>query len=640
MTSYTAERRGGECSSARSIKAAALIAVLCLAAMTTATADWPQWLGPNSSSAALSIDHVFSSWPSGGVTQLWQSAAYLHYSTYGSVIAAGGKVYAIVGDNTLVCLNAADGTEVWKSGYLGAGEAHATPCSYKGRVYATITSAPTTLNCINSDGTIRWAVTNFGSSIESSPVGAGGAVVMSADEVKGFDPDTGAVLWQGIPGSKTASPGVWRKGGKEYVLINASTQTTNEPGKTRCIDPANGTMVWEVPVGGVNSTPTVSGDYAIASDPTNVYCLRMTETNAIIVWSSALQPSSSSHCIYQGYVYAAGLEGLSCYELATGELQWSVLGDSFYSSPVAGGGVVFWGPGGLGDLRVMRTGPLGGTLGTITTNRYSCTTPAIYDGKLIVRKDDGSIAAFDVSSPEPMVSNSAATDVTINSATLNGILWSAGKSPTSVSVHWGTNDCEATTAGWDHVQVFGVTASGPLSTNINGLIKNATYFYRFHASNSYGEAWADATSFIAGQILITSFDGGTNVQWINGFTNGVATIEFSTNLLTGIWLPAKAVFTTADVWRTQISAGNGPLTYYRISAADVSAVPADMALIPGGTFQMGDNFNDSLQSWGRETRACSPCKQILYRQIPCHEDQVGRRMQLGDQSFGGCPVSV
>ena len=177
-------------------------------------------------------------------------------------------------------------------------------------------------------------------------------------------------------------------------------------------------------------------------------------------------------------------------------------------------------------------------------------------------------------------------------------LWSAGKSPTTVFVHWGTNDCGATATGWDHVQTLGTSTVGPLSTNVTGLSRNTTYFYRFHASNTYGQAWADVTGFTAGQILITSFNSGTNVQWTNGFTNGIATIEFCTNLLTGTWLPAKAVFTTSDVWRAQIPAANTPRIFYRISAADISSAPADMVLIPAGNFQMGDTFNDSLSFWG------------------------------------------
>jgi formylglycine-generating enzyme len=575
----------------RNLKVAALSVAVFIGLITAASADWPQWRGPNSSGSALPVDHVFNSWPSGGVTQLWQTASYPSYNTFGSPIAGGGRVYVIVGDNTLVCLDAADGTEVWKSGYLGAGDVHTTPCLYKGRIYATMSSGSTTLNCVNSDGSIRWAVTNLGSGVDSSPIGAGGVVVLSADDVKGFDADTGEVLWQGIPSNKTSSPGVWRKGGKEYVIING-------PGRALCINAANGILVWEAPVGGDESTPAVLGDYAIVGDPATVYCLRMTETNATVVWSNALATSSSSHSIYAGYVYAAGVDGLECFELASGDLQWSVPGDSFYSSPVVGGGAVFWGPGREGSLQVMRTGPLGGTLGTISANRYSASSPAICDGKLIVHKADGSIAAFDVSSPEPMISNSGATEVTLISATLNGILWSAGKSPTAVFVHWGTNDCGATAVGWNHVQAFGVSAAGLLSTNITGLIKNATYFYRFHASNSYGNVWADVSSFVAGQILITSFNGGMELEWINGFTNGVATIEFCTNLMTGPWLPARAVLTTSGVWRTQIPNGNTPQTYYRISAADISSVPADMVLIPAGSFQMGDNFNDSLQSWG------------------------------------------
>jgi len=567
---------------------AGVVAVGAIAA--TACGDWGQFHRPNSSGVALPVDHVFGSWPSGGVTQLWLSAGYSSYNAYGSPIASGGRVYAIVGDNTLVCLNAHDGTQVWKSGYLGDGAVHTTPCLYRGRVYATMSSGNTTLTCLNGDGTIRWSVADLGDSIDSSPVGAGGVVVLCGDDVKGFDPDTGAVLWQGIPGNKSASPGIWVEGGREYVIIGGATNTF-------CLDAATGTPAWTAPVGAYQSTPTVAGNYLIVGDYETVSCLRMTATNATVEWSTPVWSSSSSHCIYQGYAYVAGFDGMDCRELATGELQWSALGDSFYASPVIGGGVVFWGPGREGTLRALRTGPLGGTLGTISTSRYQTSTPALCDGKLIVRRADGRIAAFDVSSPEPMISNGVPTDVTADSATLNGTLWSAGKSATTVFVHWGTNDCGPTAAGWAHVADFGVNFSGSLSTNVSGLTRTTTYFYRFHASNAYGQAWADATAFTAGDLRITSFNG-TALEWGNGFTNGLATIEFCTNLLAGPWLPAAALLTTSAVSRAQLPAGNAPQTYYRLSAADVSRAPADMVLIPAGSFQMGDNFGDSIAPWG------------------------------------------
>jgi formylglycine-generating enzyme required for sulfatase activity len=38
--------------------------------------------------------------------------------------------------------------------------------------------------------------------------------------------------------------------------------------------------------------------------------------------------------------------------------------------------------------------------------------------------------------------------------------------------------------------------------------------------------------------------------------------------------------------------------YYRVSVADISGVPSDMVLIPAGSFQMGDTFNDSPQGFG------------------------------------------
>jgi sulfatase modifying factor 1 len=477
--------------SQRGAQCLVLIAVLCLP-LSSALANWPQWLGSNGDLTAPPVDRVFGSWPAGGITRVWESAEYSGYNTYGSLIAAQGRVYVLEGSNTVVCLDSDEGSEIWRSNYLGEGTVHGTPCVHEGRIYAPLSSGSSTLTCLEGDGTIRWAVTNVGANVDSSPIPAGGLIVMNAPEAKGYDPETGAVVWSNIVGNWRSSAGVWKKDGTEYVLIGGVGETT-------CADAATGAIAWQIPIDSFESTPTVYGDYAILSDWTNAYCISMTTTNATIEWSKSLtQSSSSSHCIHQGYAYVAGFVGMDCYDLYTGELQWSVVGDSYYASPIAGNGVIFWAPGRDTFLRALRGGPDGGTLGIFDSERYGLQTPIIYDGKLIARRPDGSVTAFDISAPAP---------------------------------------------------------------------------------------------------AITEFDE-TDIELDNGFSNGLAAIEFRTNLLNGSWLPAGAVFTSNVLTRTVAPSNAYANVFYRVVAADISDAPEGMILVPAGSFLMGDTFEDTISAWG------------------------------------------
>jgi hypothetical protein len=127
----------------------------------------------------------------------------------------------------------------------------------------------------------------------------------------------------------------------------------------------------------------------------------MTETNAVVVWTkSPFNDSSSSHCIYGGYAFMCGADGLHCFDLATGEQRWTAAGDCYYASPVICNGTLFFSVGSdVADICVMRAGPVQELMGKIAAHKSRCTTPAICDGRLLARTGDGGIIAYDVSGP-------------------------------------------------------------------------------------------------------------------------------------------------------------------------------------------------------------------------------------------------
>ncbi|MDD4869525.1 MAG: DUF2341 domain-containing protein, partial [Kiritimatiellae bacterium] len=95
----------------------------------------------------------------------------------------------------------------------------------------------------------------------------------------------------------------------------------------------------------------------------------------------------------------------------------------------------------------------------------------------------------------PVIDNSGSTNsVTMSSAYIDGYLSSTGGASTSVSVYWGTTDGGTNIGAWDNVINFGLSSVGPLSTNVTGLANGTTYYYRYYATNSFGESWAASST--------------------------------------------------------------------------------------------------------------------------------------------------
>lgn len=106
-----------------------------------------------------------------------------------------------------------------------------------------------------------------------------------------------------------------------------------------------------------------------------------------------------------------------------------------------------------------------------------------------------------------------------------------------------------------------------------------------------------ASSLMLGQALsaqtvnITSATRPGLLTWTTPFTNSSSALLFSTNLNSGVWLPARQVLTTGAVFNTTLPEPKSPVAFYRVQAQDVSNVPTGMTLVPGGTFMMGDYQN-------------------------------------------------
>ncbi|HXG12585.1 MAG TPA: PQQ-binding-like beta-propeller repeat protein [Gemmataceae bacterium] len=173
-------------------------------------------------------------------------------------------------------------------------------------------------------------------------------VVNGEERLRGYDPETGKELWQvgGMTAWVTPSP-VFGRG-----LIFA---TSGKDGPTLAVRPGG------------------RGD--------------VTATH--VVWQHKRGgPYVCSPVLYGDYLYVHTEQGiLSCYEAATGKLQYRErLDGKFIASPVAGDGKVYC-TNEDGTTFVVRAGPRFEVLARNALEEYTLASPAISAGRLLLRTE-------------------------------------------------------------------------------------------------------------------------------------------------------------------------------------------------------------------------------------------------------------
>lgn len=120
----------------------------------------------------------------------------------------------------------------------------------------------------------------------------------------------------------------------------------------------------------------------------------------------------------------------------------------------------------------------------------------------------------------PTVGNAdGASQVQTSSATLNGTLTDTGGASTDVLVFFGQNGSAGTDKTlWTTNYPVGTSLVAPqsLSTNMTGLAENTTYYYRFYATNAFGDAWAPTVASFTTPAPAT---GSLLVRWAGDYVS-------------------------------------------------------------------------------------------------------------------------
>jgi outer membrane protein assembly factor BamB len=253
---------------------------------------------------------------------------------------------------TIYCLNAADGSTLWKNendSFYTRFPQSGSPTISAGRLYI-----------LGAGGHVRSIDALTGSDIwnkrlpvefrdefwQSSFLIVDDLAILLAGKLFAVSTKDGSIAWEGdsntTRGTHT-SPVLWHKDGHDFVIVNVNGSETG------CYEAMTGREVWRIDSQAGLATPVISGDLLITygnSRKKGVRCFRMSLNDASPVWTyNGCQDKGSSPVVVNNHVFVQGEKRIACVNLETGDEEWRTtidLGRPQYTSLVAADNKVFY----------------------------------------------------------------------------------------------------------------------------------------------------------------------------------------------------------------------------------------------------------------------------------------------------------
>jgi outer membrane protein assembly factor BamB len=353
-------------------------------ANAAATAEWPQWRGPNRDGLASGVA-VPSVWPK-ELKPRWKVTVGIGHA---SPVVSGGVVYQFARqgeEEVLLALDAATGKELWRAGAVPvpytvnpAASDHgkgpkSTPVVAAGRVYTlgiagllSAHDAKTGRLVWRKDFSKQYPVTSplYGTSM--SPVVVGELLVAHVGGhdkgmLAAFDAATGAVKWSyDADGPAYSSPVVLTAGGERQVVTFTQKELV-------AVSAATGALLWKLPAKTAYdtncNTPVVYKDTVVVSfEGGGLVALRPVREGG--KWAAKEVWRNEENELYMNTPVLAGstLYGLSARKKG-----------QFFAVDAATGKTLWQGPGRMGENAAIVN--LGGTLIALTNDAVLYVLPA------------------------------------------------------------------------------------------------------------------------------------------------------------------------------------------------------------------------------------------------------------------------
>jgi len=357
------------------------------AAMLVACSSGPEKPKPEPLPPVTALIGVERAWS----TQVGDSSASV------APYAVAGRVYVASATGTVAALDAATGQDVWR---INLGTAIAAGVGSDGETAAVVTRGNELVAITN--GKEIWRV-RLPARTFTAPLVAGKRVfVLTADRtVSAFDGQTGARLWSQ---SRTAEPLVLSQGG--VLLAVGDTLVAGLSGRLVGLNPLNGSVRWEAPVGssrGTNEVERLVDLVGPASRVGNSVCVRaysaavgcVDTLRGVPTW---VRPAQGIVGVHGDDNNVFGIEAngrVQSWARSSGELAWSSdrLLHRSLSAPLAVGRVVVVGDS-LGTVHVLSRED-GSEMNRLSTDGSPVLmAPVLIDNVMVVQTRKGGIYAW------------------------------------------------------------------------------------------------------------------------------------------------------------------------------------------------------------------------------------------------------
>jgi outer membrane protein assembly factor BamB len=166
-----------------------------------------------------------------------------------------------------------------------------------------------------------------------------------------------------------------------------------------------GEIAWTTPGGG-DSTPATSGNLLavqMKNAAIGFAVYEISPTGAVQKWNHASDPrrTQASPILHEGRVYQMENGVQFCWELGSGKLLWKESVPGEISSPVLADGKLFVPINKGNNIQILRASGEREELGRALVRATWCPSPAIADGRLLLRMMDG-IQCFDIAAQSPL----------------------------------------------------------------------------------------------------------------------------------------------------------------------------------------------------------------------------------------------
>lgn len=390
-----------------------LLAAMGLPTLVSA-ADWPGWRGPSRNGISPETGLQWS-WPAEGPKVLWKGAVGRGFSSFAVV---QGRVYTLGNqDNTdtVFCLEAATGRELWRYAYpcpldplAHEGGPGSTPAVQNDRVY-TVSKAGHLFCLETAGGRVIWSA-----KLEAPPTtkedykvwwGFHGSPLVSGDRIllaagaagMAWDKASGKVVWDNGPGRSGYSSPVLFSAGAEpaFAFLSGHEIVAGEVKSGRVLWKTPWRTTWDQNASDI----LVAENQLFVSTGHGVGCalFDLASGKPVEVWRNKnLRSELSTAVLWKGCLYGYDEKRLTCLDWRTGAVKWALADSRQGSLCLADGKLIALEENGL--LRIVEaTGEACKPLAAAPILGGRCwTVPVLADGRLFARNALGEVVCLNL----------------------------------------------------------------------------------------------------------------------------------------------------------------------------------------------------------------------------------------------------